>query len=139
MNKVGIVAILDKENNKASVVFNDMNHSSTFLLPIADHITELQIGDNVLVTFTTNNIDDGIITSSLAGRISVNPPRDSCYIHNQIMPSATWIINHNLESFPSVTIVDSGGSVVIGEIQYINENQIKVSFTVEFSGKAYLN
>lgn len=65
--------------------------------------------------------------------------QDAEYTHDQIAASASWIINHPLNKFVSVTIVDSGGSLVIGEIQYISRSQIIVNFSAEFSGKAYLN
>ncbi len=61
------------------------------------------------------------------------------YTYIQISPSSEWIINHNLRKMPTVTIVDSAGSVVLGEIQYVDENQIRLAFIGEFSGKAYLN
>lgn len=64
---------------------------------------------------------------------------DKTYIHDQIAFSKTWIINHPLEKHPSVTVVDSAGTVIMGEIQYISNSQIILSFTAEFSGKAYLN
>jgi len=59
--------------------------------------------------------------------------------YSQIAPSALWYIEHNLGKRPSVTIVDSGGSVVIGGIQYIDNNNITITFSAAFSGNAYLN
>lgn len=53
--------------------------------------------------------------------------------------SSEWSITHNMNKYPSVTVVDSAGSVVIGEITYINSNQIDIKFNSEFSGKVYLN
>lgn len=64
---------------------------------------------------------------------------DKNYIHKQLSASDTWVINHNLEKFPSVIIVDSGNNVVIGNIQYNSLNQITVKFNGSFSGNAYLN
>lgn len=61
------------------------------------------------------------------------------YIHNQMSASDTWVIEHNLEKKPSVTVVDSGDSVVVGDVTYINDNKISISFAAAFSGKAYLN
>lgn len=61
------------------------------------------------------------------------------YIHTQSSPSDTWIITHNLEKYPSITIVDSAGSVVEGEEKYISKNEIHIFFSSSFSGKAYLN
>jgi len=61
------------------------------------------------------------------------------YIHNQIMASSVWTINHTLNKFPSINIVDSAGSLVIGDVAYTSLSQIVVSFTAPFSGIAYLN
>lgn len=61
------------------------------------------------------------------------------YTHTQIAAATTWDIEHNLNKFPSVTIVDSGGTKVYGEITYVSTNRIVLNFSAEFSGKAYLN
>lgn len=61
------------------------------------------------------------------------------YVHEQSPASDTWVINHNLKKYPSVTIVDSAGRVVIGEVQYIDNTLIICSFSAPFSGIAYLN
>jgi hypothetical protein len=65
--------------------------------------------------------------------------QDVTYSHNQQIASDTWTITHNLNKYPSVTIVDSSDNVVIGDINYVNQNQIIISFTEVFYGKAYLN
>ena len=64
---------------------------------------------------------------------------DKTFIYNQATSSDVWEIEHNLDKYPSVTVVDSGGTVVIGEIVYIDKNNIRITFTSAFSGKAYLN
>jgi len=60
------------------------------------------------------------------------------YVHNQGAASAEWVIIHTLGGRPSVTVVDSAGTVVIGEVQYDSNTQVTVSFTAAFSGYAYL-
>jgi len=65
--------------------------------------------------------------------------KDKNYVHNQVVASNTWSVSHNLNKYPSVTIVDSGENVVIGDVQYIDLNNIKITFTSTFSGKAYFN
>ena len=60
------------------------------------------------------------------------------YVHTQASPSTTWNINHALGGRPSVTIVDSAGTTVIGEVTYISDTQVRVDFTAAFSGFAYL-
>lgn len=61
------------------------------------------------------------------------------FIHDQIAPEDEWIIEHPLNKKPSVTVVDSAGTVVIGSVTYISEKEIKINFTSAFSGQAYLN
>lgn len=61
------------------------------------------------------------------------------FVHNQLLAADTWNITHNLGKHPSVTVVDSAGTVVVGEIKYLDLNSIRITFTAEFSGKAYFN
>ena len=56
----------------------------------------------------------------------------------QATTSATWVITHALGGKPQVTIVDSAGTLVFGEVQYIDNTRITVLFSAAFSGKAYL-
>lgn len=64
---------------------------------------------------------------------------DTAYTHNQISASREWLVFHNLGKYPSVTVVDSAGTVVVGDIQYLNTEELIISFTSEFSGRAFLN
>ena len=66
-------------------------------------------------------------------------PIAGSYAHTQSVSSATWTITHNLNKYPSVTIVDSAGTVVEGDIAYSNTNAVVVTFSSTFSGKAYFN
>lgn len=64
---------------------------------------------------------------------------DKSYTHTQISPIATWSIMHGLNKYPSVTIIDSSGNKVMGEVKYIDENNIEITYSAAFSGSAYLN
>lgn len=61
------------------------------------------------------------------------------YTHDQMVASKSWEITHDLNCYPSVSIVDTGGNIVIGEVQYISEKKLIISFSNSFSGKAYIN
>ena len=70
----------------------------------------------------------------------VNAANDAdTYVHRQDTASSTWVIVHGLGKFPSVTVVDSGNSVVVGTVTYDSPNQVTITFEASFSGKAYLN
>jgi hypothetical protein len=68
----------------------------------------------------------------------INQP-NVAYHHTQGTSSATWVITHNLGWKPNVTVQDSGGSIVEGEIAYTSVNSLTVTFTGAFSGNAYLS
>lgn len=61
------------------------------------------------------------------------------HTYQQNSPSAVWVIQHNLNKYPSVTVVDSAGTWVIGEVVYNDTNTITISFNGTFSGKAFFN
>jgi len=67
------------------------------------------------------------------------PGVDSNFVYNQPVPSTSWSLTHNLNKMPSITIVDSAGTVVEGDIQYVDVNNIVVTFSYAFSGQAILN
>ena len=59
--------------------------------------------------------------------------------HQQGISSNTWVIRHNLNFYPNVTVVDSAGTIVEGEITYTNRNSLVLTFQSAFSGNAYLS
>ena len=60
------------------------------------------------------------------------------HVHTQSAASATWTITHLLGGRPSVSVVDSSGTVVVGEVRYDSNTVVTVLFTTPFSGYAYL-
>jgi hypothetical protein len=61
------------------------------------------------------------------------------FTHNQGTPAATWTITHNLGYFPNVTVEDSGGSTVEGELVHLSNIQLQLTFSAAFSGIAFLS
>lgn len=61
------------------------------------------------------------------------------YTHVQDSASNAWVINHNLDYYPNVEIVNSAGVAVVGDYQFINTNVVVATFTDPFAGKAYLS
>jgi len=59
--------------------------------------------------------------------------------HDQGMPSSLWSIQHDLDKYPSCVAVSSNGTTVMGEINFINRNNLTITFSSSFSGKAFLN
>lgn len=59
-------------------------------------------------------------------------------VFSQPIASSSWSITHALGGRPSVTVVDSSGTVVIGEVVYNSDTSVTVLFSAPFSGYAYL-
>lgn len=64
---------------------------------------------------------------------------DKNYTHDQMTSSVTWVVVHNLGKYPSVSVVDSAGSLWEGHVAYDSLNQLTLTFSAPFGGKAYLN
>jgi hypothetical protein len=68
-----------------------------------------------------------------------NPVQAVAYTYVQNSPASSWRIVHNLNFYPNITVVDSGGSQVEGEVNYLDPNSLVLTFTSAFSGHAYLS
>ena len=60
------------------------------------------------------------------------------HVHQQSSAATTWTIIHTLGGRPSVTVVDSTGTAVVGDVTYNSDTQVTVAFSAAFSGSAYL-
>lgn len=61
------------------------------------------------------------------------------FIFEQAEVTKVWTIVHDMNKYPSVTVVDSGNNEVVGDVIYIDKNNLKIQFAFAFSGKVYLN
>jgi len=93
-------------------------------------------GNKISVTPKTNK--NNVVVSRRAV-LSSEAASDKNYVHDQASPSTTWTINHNLSKYPSVSIVDSAGTLIIAEVEYTSTSQVVITFDSSTSGKAYLN
>ena len=90
---------------------------------------------NGVNTLTVNT--EGVIASTQVG--DVFTIKSTSYVHNQGEASDTWIVHHNLDKYPSVTVVDSSGSQVIASVEYNDSNSLTIRMSASFKGKAFLN
>ena len=99
--------------------------------------TSLYDIEKLLVVGTS---DEHLITiDTLTNYLATRIDSDKHFEYVQDVPSATWEIEHNLGKEPSITVVDSAGTMVEGDCEYVNANKVILSFSSAFSGKAYLN
>jgi hypothetical protein len=83
------------------------------------------ISENVFYDFAVFTLSSGLA--------------DKTFEYQQVTPSTTWNIAHNLGKFPSITVIDTGDTVVTGQYTYIDNNNVTLTFSAAFAGKAYLN
>ena len=107
--------------------------------------TTLTIAGNISVTGTfadsAGNVGvlGKVLTSTGVGTVWGDAPQAPTFIFTQNLPSTTWNITHNLGKFPSITVIDTGNTVVTGEYNYTSNTNVILTFSAAFSGKAYLN
>jgi len=161
---IRVMQLVLKGNNNTSVNMLDVvqiSNKEKFIQPVSFVGTKRLSGVRlqfVLRVFANCNIQDYI-----DGGLIVLPPSDESsfdaeliivrnevlnivqelgwgsYVHTQAVPAATWNVAHNLGYFPNVSIVDSANTQVIGDVEYVNENSLILTFSGGFSGKAYLS
>jgi len=79
--------------------------------------------------------DDGNVAQIEVG----NVVGDKTFNYNQGLPSATWIITHGMNKYPSVIVINSTGDMVEGHIEYVDKNNVILTFSGAFSGDAIFN
>jgi hypothetical protein len=110
--------------------------------------TTIQFGDGLAVT----DLGGGTIRVDGAGGPAgqTGPPGSQgpqgpqgpvapTYTFTQTLLTTNWTITHNLNRYPSIEVVDSGGNVVEPDSHYVDANTITLTFGAPTMGKAYLN
>lgn len=118
------------------VVTNDTSNNGVYVLSSSDYTNIAnwtKISDEAPVDGKTYVKKDGMWVE-LASTFATE------YYEQTVNNSDHWIINHTLSiAKPNVTIVDFGGSIIEADVRYINEHEIHIFFTTNFSGKVILS
>lgn len=150
----GITTIyMNRYNNSGNDVYDllDLVRQTDSIINIHSNLNNTKLGvytiqsvnifqNDVIVLNVNARIANGTITHGEPLLIESDfRVLENNYTHTQISSSQTWTITHGLNKRPSVTVVDDGDNVILGDIQYINENELTINFAFPISGKAYLN
>lgn len=99
--------------------------------------------NGVAINFSHSHVEADIIDLDKYTKAEVdaliNLANDKNYVHNQLVSSNSWVINHNLNKKPSIVIQDGLGNTVSGDIVYNDDNNLTLNFSSAFTGVAYLN
>ena len=64
---------------------------------------------------------------------------DKHFAYEWRKPVTKITINHNLDKRPSVTVIDTAGNEILGDIEYVDQNTLTLIFSAAVRGTAYLN
>lgn len=130
-NALNNAFIFNKVTNEPLVIGGDA---------IVNNIISSGGGSSVITTGVTSiGGASGEVLLNNTLQINNNVLQTTTYMHRQDASSDTWNVNHNLNKYPSVSVVDSGDNVVYGDVTYIDKNNLQIKFSTSFGGKAYLN
>jgi len=88
----------------------------------------------------TSPQDNQVLAYDSATGLWVNQAQTpETFVFVQGSPSSVWSINHTLNKYPSISIVDSANNEVDGDVNYVDQNNVTLTFASAFSGKAFLN
>lgn len=131
-----------QELNNSSDLQNALNNGwaiaeDEFGNPIGAGETDHSLLEHLDVDYPLTNPVDGeiLVRNGTSGQWE---NRTLNFVYNQSGASALWDITHNLKRFPTVTTVDDFDNQIIGDVSYISNNRLTISFSAAVSGKAYL-
>ena len=125
-----------------NILIGEQNNISTFGHFTIDSYTATAGNANLYTLNLTNIGGNGNITDKLLYDFAVftlSSQGAPTFQFTQGAPATTWNIQHNLGKFPSITVIDTGNTVVNGEYTYTDNNNVVLNFSAAFAGKAYLN
>ena len=82
------------------------------------------------------------ITTPINNQINIEAlASDANFIYsgNQNVASTTWTIVHNLNKYPSVTVVDTAVQTIYGRVDYPLQSKVVITFANPIKGLAFLN
>lgn len=92
--------------------------------------------------------DDMVFNVPVGGQLlrSTNGDREPLLSVSAVMRIVTieaeelvWNIQHDLNTYPLCLTLDVLGNVILGDIRYVDTNNISVSFTAPIAGKAIVS
>ena len=127
-----VIPIVDVVNNITKKI--TLDNLSAVLSQKGDQaydetITSISLVGDLIKTIVFNRSNAAALTVSYV----------DTYVHYENTPNIEWTAIHNMNKYPSVTVVDSAGSIVEGAVDYLSLNSCKITFCGAFSGKAYFN
>jgi len=88
---------------------------------------------------TTAPSDGDVLTFNGTEWVPLASRTDAYYRRRQQAPLNVWVVNHNLNKNPSVTVHDTAGTRLFGSVVYDNPNTLTITFSAATSGDVECN
>jgi hypothetical protein len=138
------IVLLDAYEDDYIAVVNDEDEAVLLIDP-GDEIVVLVPPDETLVELETGGEGPPGPAGAQGPQGDVGPPGPmgppggASFTFQQDVPSALWSVTHDLNRFPSVTVVDTGGSEVWPDVHYLDAMSVDLAFGSPTTGRAYFN
>ena len=123
-----------------SIILGDRNNLDGYGIFTFDSLT--QESGSVYSIALTYKSGSGVINALHYYGLQVDADGvagDKNYVFSQAVAASTWNVQHNLNKFPSCTMVLSTGQQGYGDVTFIDANNLTITFASAESGKAYIN
>ena len=77
-----------------------------------------------------------IIAQGPQGPAGSSGGASATYVYQQVSPSTSWVVNHNLGFKPSVELLDAGSQEIEGDVFHASVNQAIITMSPATAGKA---
>ena len=125
------------------ILISEQNEISVFGHFLIDSYTINAPDDDFYTLNLTSVGGAGNITELLYYDFAIFTPsslvNNKEFIFTQAVPSIEWTVQHNMDKFPSVSVVNTNNILMYGNTTYVDANNLIINFSAGFSGKAYLN
>tara|TARA_B100000768_G_scaffold138900_1_gene130152 strand:+ start:668 stop:1276 length:609 start_codon:yes stop_codon:yes gene_type:complete len=119
----GLKLIFSIENSGVAGFFNGAE------LTVAN--TSIGVTKSLTGTRFNDSPSCNVVPSTITG--------DKHFTYTQSLPATSWSISHNLDKMVSVSVQDTSGNTVHGEVAYTSTDTITITFINAVAGVAYLN
>lgn len=85
-------------------------------------------------------IDPEVVSSMVENYIQANGVSASSFVYDRGgVAASSWIIEHNLNKYPQISLMDDSGNQFEADVIYNSLNSLTVNFSRPISGKAVLS
>lgn len=92
--------------------------------------------NDVVVVYTQ---DATVISVGIQGPVGPAGASGDKTFTQSFISSSSVTVTHNLGKYPAISVLDSAGDVVVGDVDHTSLNQLIVTFSAPFSGMIICN